>query len=152
MMIDPFTTPVEAEREARIQQARDRLDAATAHISVYSSNAASLNYVEGARAVRDALVGQGHAMLAIHAELADIAGSLRTLAALPGAVQEALSDLGNDVCEVHSAIGDGTAVVVDTGDSLTDAIRDLADVVDRPRWWKFWRSRQRPVQSDTEPA
>jgi len=92
-----------------------------------------------------------HAMLAVRDELADIAASLRALAATPttvanmalavNAVQETLTELGNDVCDVRTAITDSTAAAVDTGDSLTDAIRDLANVIDRPRWWQ-WRLRR----------
>jgi hypothetical protein len=151
---DPFTTPAEADREARLQQARDRLNAATAHISVYASNATSLNYVDAARAIRDAMVGQGHALLAVREELADVAASLRTLAAAPSAVQNVafqvanlqetldngLAELVEGVRDHVGAVNNGTAAAVDTGDGLTDAVRELADVISRPRWWQ-WRRR-----------
>jgi hypothetical protein len=56
--------------------------------------------------------------------------------------------------DVHAAVKESTAAAVDTGDSLTDAVRDLADVLDRPRWWQ-WRLRRairrQSAQPDIEP-
>jgi DNA-binding FrmR family transcriptional regulator len=168
MTIDPFTTPAETERGARVKQAQDFLALAMTPecLATWSgSSTIAYNYEHGFEALRDALVGQGHAMLAVRDELADIAASLRTLAAAPSAVanvamqvaavQEALSELGNDVCDVHTAIKDSTAAAVDTGDSLTDAIRDLADVIDRPRWWQWrrrWTLRRHASLDEPRPA
>lgn len=178
MTIDPFTTPAEAEREGRAKQAREFLALAMTpeHLSMWAGNPGQFDYENGVQAVRDALVGQGYALLTVRDELADIAGSLRTLAAAPtavanvalavNAVQETLNELGNDVCDVHTAIEgcyeattsgsvDVAAAVREVGEILEDRLSSL----DRPRWWQ-WRRRaavrraihEQPAQADIEPG
>lgn len=169
--VDLFTTLAEAEREAHAKQARDFLALAMTPEHLAKStwvhgNDYRYSYEDGVQAVRDAMVGQGHALMAIHAELADIAGSLRTLAGMPAAVQslgasitaasqflkEGLTDLGNDVCDVHTAIEDGAesvaAMVHEVSDTVDrhagivdSALFGVVDVMDRPRWWQ-WRRRR----------
>ncbi|WP_433516489.1 hypothetical protein ACQP2T_13505 [Nonomuraea sp. CA-143628] len=173
---DPFAYPAENEGAAAISanHAAMRADVASDLLKAaqgadvrpsYSYDEKLFNYKNGIDAVRDALVGQGHAMLAVRAELADIAGSLRTLAALPGAVQwladhvtaasetmqGALTDLSNDVCDVHTAIeGSGenavagsidiAAAIREHTETVTEALDNVAEVIDRVRWWQ-WRRR-----------
>jgi hypothetical protein len=158
MSIDPFTTPAEAEREARAKQAHHLLDAAQkADARPSYASATSLNYAGGVMAVRDAIVGQGYALLSVRDELADIAGSLRTLTALPGAVQwlgdhlSALDDtVGGGLAElteaIHkhgSSVDDSSSAVVDAirahGEVLDSAVFGVVDVMDRPRWWQLRR-------------
>ena len=145
--IDPFTTPAEAEREGHVKQVHDLLDRAhgVQHVvkSSYDGKSYHYNYGGGVKALLDAAVGQGYALMAVRDELADIAASLRTLAAAPtavanvalavNAVQETLTELGNDVCDVHTAIEEGSKTVA-------DALDNVAEVIDRPRWWQ-WRRR-----------
>lgn len=177
--VDPFTTPPGVERGAHAKQARDFFALAAGAESVatrqWDGQSYRYSYEDGVEAVRDAMVGQGHALMAIHAELADIAGSLRTLAGMPAAVQslgasitaasqspkEGLTDLGNDVCDVHTAIEDGAesvaAMVHEVSDTVDrhagivdSALFGVVDVIDRPRWWQ-WR-RQRATAVLGEPA
>jgi hypothetical protein len=153
MSIDPFTTPAEAEREARVKQAHDflALAAGVSHFATCNSDTDRPIYEDGVQAVRDALVGQGHAMLAVRDELADIAASLRTLTALPSAAQylaeqvtTGLEEIGNDVCDVHTAIEDGVAATTDAirdhAETVNDGLGNVAEVIDRVRWWQ-WRRR-----------
>ena len=126
MTADPFTTPAEAEREAVVQQARDLLSRA--------ENADHYPFAGAVGAIKNALVAQGLATLAVRDELADIASSLRTLAALPSEVREltATLDQGVEFADSAAAAAGATA----------SAMQDLAEFVDRPRWWQ-WRRRHR---------
>jgi hypothetical protein len=161
--IDPFTTPAEAEREARVKQAHDLLGRAfSASHSPYGTSATSLNYVDGVGAVRDALVGQGHAMLAVRDELADIAASLRTLAALPPAlynVAEQVQDLGNDLRDVHTIVEEtgqnAAAAIRDHTETVNDALGNVAEVIDRIHWWQLrrrWFNRRQRKSADARIA
>ena len=158
--IDPFTTPAEAEREARVKQAHALLDRAQdASTRTINYNDGVVQHGESVAALRDALVGQGHALLSVRDELADIAGSLRKLTALPGAVQwvgdhlSALDDtVGGGLAELTEAIhkhgnsvDDSSSAIVDAirahGEVLDSAVFGAVDVMDRPRWWQ-WRRRR----------
>lgn len=137
---DPSTTPAEPEREARVKQAHDFLALAMTpeHLSTWGgAGSGQINYENGIQAVRDALVGQGYALAAIHAELADIAASLRALAALPSAVHCVATQVSDGLSEVRSQVHDLTATI-DVGVEYAGALQDLVDVADRPRWWQ-WR-------------
>src|ERR1044072_9336978 len=105
--IDPFTTPAQAEQEARAKQAQDFLALAMTPESLvtleYSESTTRLSYENGIQAVRDAIVGEGYALLSVRDELADIAASLRTLTALPGAVQW----VGDNLSAAGEAVQDG---------------------------------------------
>lgn len=139
MSVDSFTTPAEAEREARIKQAHDML-AYAAHdhhfynpyldddlpAVVHERHAASVLYASQA--------ATAHAMLAVRDELADIAASLRTLAAdgaALGQIAEGVTQLGDVACDVHTA-------VEFYGGTATDVLSNIAtEALDRPRWWQF---------------
>jgi hypothetical protein len=148
--IDPFTTPAEAERAARTRQARDFLALAMRPEHVSTEGWDQLggyrrNYSNGVQAMRDAMVGQGYALVAVQAELADIADSLRTLAALPAAVQR---------------VGDSVTAAAETTDlglsEIASAVRDVAQAVDdhteaRRRWWRRWLGRQSDDAGEVSP-
>ncbi|HUR74479.1 MAG TPA: hypothetical protein VMZ00_09385 [Sporichthya sp.] len=166
---DPFTTPVEAEREARVKQVNDLL-AYAAHdhhfynpylgddpLIVMERHAASVLYASQA--------ATAHAMLAVRDELADIAASLRQLAAMPAAVQwvgdnltaagqsvqDGLTGLASEVHDLRSAVEAGDSAA-DAVDAVALAVNALAGAVDylaepRPRWWHRWFRRE-PAELD----
>ncbi|SET47101.1 hypothetical protein [Nonomuraea wenchangensis] len=143
MTIDPFTTPAEAQCEGLARQARDFFALAMTPTDLvgheYGQNY-RLTYENGVQAVRDALVGQGHATLAVNANLDRIATALETLAAAPSAIAEisrridhltATLDQGVEFADSAAAAADATA----------SAVQDLAEFANRPRWWQ-WRRRR----------
>lgn len=151
--VDPFTTPAEAEREARAKQAQDFLALAMTpeRLAWIASANSTFNYENGIQAVRDALVGQGYAMLTVRDELADIAASLRTLAALPSAihcladqVKAGLEEVGGEIHDLCATVDQGvefadstaaaTASISVSMHDLTDAVLQLSEP--RPRWWQ----------------
>ncbi|MFD1547725.1 hypothetical protein [Nonomuraea guangzhouensis] len=157
---DPFTTPAEAERAARVEQAQDLLARAAGvkHVarSTFDGKVYRYNYVDGVAAVRDAMVGQGHAMLAVRGELADIAASLRTLAALPAAVQwlgdsvtavkDEVAEVAGEVlgCNQATTLGamDVAAAIREAGEILEDRLAAIEEALSRPRWWQWRRRRE----------
>jgi hypothetical protein len=143
MTIDPFTTPAEAEREGRAKQARDFLALAMTPENVVQHNwdhhQYQIDYANGVQAVRDALVGQGYALLTVRDELADIAGSLRTLAAMPSAVQNIAGEVEGCYEAITSGSIDVAAAVREVGEILEDRLSVIATT--RPRWWQ-WRLRR----------
>ncbi|MGI5288001.1 hypothetical protein ACQEVF_32315 [Nonomuraea polychroma] len=165
MTTDPFTTPAEAEREARVKQAHDMLAyAANAQhfynpymndnlpAVVHERHAASVLYASQA--------ATAHAMLAVRDELADIAGSLRTLAALPAAAQhlaeqvkDGLENVTNEMFDLRSdlekASGPTDSAIRDvalTVHELTDAVLRLHEP--QPRWWQRRRRKLRKQADD----
>lgn len=146
-----FTPPTHNESAALTELAREllALAAGVQHVakSSYDGQSYRYSYRDGVEAVRDALVGQGQATLAVHAELARIATALEMIAKTPAAldqIAERVIELGNDVCEVHTAIEEGGAATVsairDHAETVTDALGNVAEVIDRVRWWQ-WRRR-----------
>lgn len=159
--VDPFTTPAEAEQEALLAQARNLLARATSEqrLATWGSSTNSrINYENGVEAIRDALTGQGHVLLAVHTELADIAASLRTLASAPSVLQQ-LADHTSGLVEAVNEHGDGigerTATVVDAvhahGEVVDSAVSGVLDVMDRPRWWQWRRRRALHAMRDILP-
>jgi hypothetical protein len=155
MTIDPFTTPAEAEREGRAKQARDFLALAMTPENVvqhdWDHRHYQINYANGVQAVRDALVGQGYALLTVRDELADIAGSLRRLAAMPSAMQY----VADHVSALDDTIGAGAAelseAIREHGEVVDSAVLGVADVMDRPRWWQ-WRLRRQVRAAANSPT
>ncbi|MEV0993385.1 hypothetical protein [Nonomuraea sp. NPDC050202] len=154
--IDPSTTPAEAAREGLAKQAHDffALAMTPEHLSMWTGNSSQLDYENGVQAIRDAIVGQGYAMLAARDELADIAASLRTLAATPTAVQNVafqvanfqetvdtwMGDLVEEVRSHTNVVGNGVTAVREHAETVNDALGNVAGVIDRVRWWQ-WRRR-----------
>ncbi|MEV0826386.1 hypothetical protein [Nonomuraea rubra] len=159
---DPSTTPIEAEREARVKQASDFLALAMTpeHLSMWAGNSSQLDYENGVQAIRDAIVGQGYATLAANANLDRIATALEALAALPPVVQSVADQVGGELhdlndrlregCEFADSTAAATGSISVSMHDLTDAVRDLADVIDRPRWWQ-WRLRRALRQQTVVP-
>ena len=115
-------------------------------------------------ALRDALVGQGLATLAVQAELAGIAESLRLLAKTPAAIDLLASHVTAESARLQKELEDTRAKVVDLrssvevgGQPIATAIGNLTAAVDalgqaaepRPRWWQ-WRIR-RALRAAAEP-
>jgi hypothetical protein len=165
--IDPFTTPAEAERAARAKQAQYLLAWAADSrnfCTPYTDDQKVLYDKDAATAMYAAQAAAAHAMLAVRDELADIAGSLRTLAAMPTAMQNvadhvsALDDtIGGGLAELTEAVhkhglglSDDQCAIVEAlrahGEVVDSAVFGVADVMDRPRWWQLrrrwtlWRS------------
>ncbi|MEU6710044.1 hypothetical protein ABZ897_01080 [Nonomuraea sp. NPDC046802] len=163
------TTPAEAEREARVKQAQDSLALAAGveHLSTYNYDTGRRSYKGGVEAMRDALVGQGHALLAVRDELADIAEALRTLAAVPSAighltdhVEAGLAEVCGEIHELTATVEQGLEFADSTASatgSVAVALHELTDAVLRlsdprpPRWWQFrLRRALRPADLVTE--
>jgi hypothetical protein len=147
--IDPFTTPAEAEREARIKQARDMLARAAGveDLSTYNYDTGRRSYKGGVQAMRDALVGQGHATLAVDATLGRVATALERLAALPTAldrlndtVREGLDAAAEQVRENGTQMEDLAKAIREHTETVNDDLDNIAEVIDRVRWWQ-WRRR-----------
>lgn len=166
--IDPFTTPAEAERAGRAKQAQDMLAHASdvKDLSTYNYDTGRRSYKGGVEAMRDAMVGQGYALLAVRDELADIAGSLRTLAALPSAInllashvatesallQQELSDTRAEVADLRSSVEVGGVPIAIAIGSVAAAVDALSEAVEpRPRWWQRRRAlREQTAQTAIE--
>ena len=165
--IDPFTTPVEAEREARANQAESLL-ANAAHedrfFDCYGTQPSTLRKDEAATALYAAQAATAHALLAVRAELADIATSLRTIAALPSAIDRLASHVTAESTRLQAELRDTRAEVIGlrssveaAGQPIASAIGTLTAAVDalgqaaepRPRWWQ-WRIR-RALRAAAEP-
>jgi hypothetical protein len=150
---------------APAEQARELLETAqNSNAYPSASNVTSLNYADALTALRDATVGNGLAMLAVHDELADIATSLRLLAKTPfeiGQLAKHVAAAGQVVkgglAEVSGEIHDLTATVdqgVEFADSAGSAVHGVSVTVHEltdavlllgeprpPRWWQWRRSR-----------
>ncbi|MFI7468664.1 hypothetical protein [Nonomuraea sp. NPDC049646] len=166
MTADPFITPAEAEQASRVEQANDLLASAAGvqHVarSTYNRNGGyTHDYEDGVEAIRDALVGQGHALLAVRDELAGLRAELRQAAAAP---REDLAKLASVVRDLATVVAQSAANDADTASAVRDlnrtleqgvgfadtaaaateaistSLHDLLDIVDRPRWWQ-WRRR-----------
>ncbi|MFB4275697.1 hypothetical protein ACBJ59_10430 [Nonomuraea sp. MTCD27] len=160
---DPFTTPDEADREACAEQANDLLAYAAHDHHFYNPyldddlpaiimerHAASVLYASQA--------ATAHATLAVHANLDRIAAALEAMAKTPAAIQlladhvSALEDtLGGGLAELVEAVHKHSLGVSDDqceivkainghADTVCDAVGNVAEVIDRVRWWQ-WRRR-----------
>ncbi|MFG1963044.1 hypothetical protein [Nonomuraea sp. NPDC049028] len=164
---DPFTTPAEAQHEGLARQARDffALAMTPEHLSMWArAGSGQLDYENGVQAVRDALVGQGHATLAVNANLDRIATALEMLAAMPSAIQclgdqmkSGLQEVGGELHELCATVDQGVEIADSTAAataSISVSMHDLTDAVlqlsePRPRWWQ-WRIR-RALRTAAEP-
>ncbi|HEY9373149.1 hypothetical protein [Streptomyces sp.] len=165
--IDPFTTPVEAEREARANQAESLL-ANAAHedrfFDCYGTQPSTLRKDEAATALYAAQAATAHALLSVRDELADIAGTLRLLAKTPAAIQWLADHVTAEGALLQKELEDTRGEVIGlrssveaAGQPIASAIGDLTAAVDafgqaaepRPRWWQ-WRIR-RALRAAAEP-
>lgn len=169
MSIDPFTTPAEAEREARVEQAKALLADAANKDRFYENSSmydeqpryALRKGDNAATAMYAAQAATAHAVLGVVDQLADIATSLRTLARTPyavqqlaqhvsvtgKAVQDRLADLGNEVHDLTATVDQGVEFAdsaVSSIASVAVTVHELTDAVlrlsePRPRWWQWSR-------------
>ncbi|MFI7470538.1 hypothetical protein [Nonomuraea sp. NPDC049646] len=157
MTADQFTTPA-----APAEQAKVLLSYAADDSHFFDSFGTHLPLLRGEKhtstAMYAAQAATAHAMLAVRDELADIAASLRTLAAMPSAINtlaahmNALDDtVGGGLAEIADAVhkhslgaSDDQCAIVEAinthGETVDSAISDVIDAMDRPRWWQ-WRRR-----------
>lgn len=176
---DPFATPAEAEREARVEQAKALLADAANKDRFYENSSmydeqpryALRKGDNAATAMYAVQAATAHAVLGVVDQLADIATSLRTLARTPyeiqqlakhvsvtgKAVQDRFADLGNEIHDLCATVDQGVEFADSTAAataSISVSMHDLTDAVlqlsePHPRWWQ-WRIR-RALRTAVEP-
>lgn len=110
-----------------------------------------------AEALLDVQTAHTYALLAVNATLTGIASSLTTVARTPAAVQHladhvcALDEtVGNELAELTEAVHKHSLGVSDDqceivkainehAETVNDAIDNVAEMIDRPRWWQIRR-------------
>ncbi|MFD8564955.1 hypothetical protein ACFV1N_47465 [Streptosporangium canum] len=147
-IVEPSTAFAQDVPQA--EQVRTRLEAAAqVDCGPYATRHPSLNYVDSFRALRDAQVANGHAVLAVQAELAQtreamVAGlagliqAVRELTQTIGAATEPLPVVVNRMTGIAAGIGTldrGLTEIAEAVDELTEELQQ------RRRRRRSWRER-----------